>query len=312
MEFFIAVVLFIVGIALTVKGADYFINASKWLAMVTKISTVVIGATLIAFASNIPELFVSVFAEMRGAQDLAVANIVGSNIFNIAIAFGIIALIRPKKRDVPMARTNTVLLIITTLLLFALAMSNAISIVSAVFLLLLFVYFIYMNIRHTPAQEEERVKTNKKEIFVNIWLFIIGSVTMVGGSFLIVEYAQVIARSLGLSDMIIGLTIVAIGTSVTELIVSIVALAKHETGMSIGNIVGSNVFNAALIMPIIIFMAGGFQIAASLIWFDLPILLAMCLIMMVPTIITKKSYRWQGCLLVGLYVAYTCMLFVLY
>lgn len=260
-------ILLIVGFVLLIKGADFFVDGSSSVAKLLKVPTIIIGLTVVAFGTSMPELSVSLTAAMQGNNDLAVSNVIGSNIFNLLVVLGACALVAPVatqesilKKEFPFSIFITIILLllnsdfsITKVLkgseVFVLGRSGGIL------LLILFVVFVYSTVktalasrREAGSEEEEEVKTLSPAKSV---VFILGGLAgIVWGGDLVVDNACLIAKEFGLSQTFIGLTIVALGTSLPELVTSVVAARKGENDLAVGNVVGSNIFNILLILGV--------------------------------------------------------------
>ncbi|MCL2621768.1 MAG: sodium:calcium antiporter [Firmicutes bacterium] len=313
MEVFIAVVLFLVGFALTVKGADIFVDACKWISRVTGMPKAVVGATIIALATNIPELFVSVFAVYNGSVDMAVANSLGACIVGLGVAFAIIAItsygITSRENS---ANFRYIIMLIVTVLLFGFAISGVISIITAIVMVIIAVIFTYASVRTSEVARYEKEKIIGKQVVRYMTMFIIGLALIIIGSFLIVETAEFFAMQLGVSTIVIGLTIMAICSAVPEIVVCCVAIYKKEPEMGVGNLIGTHIFNVAIGMALIVFLSGKFVLNSTMVLFDLPIFLIMAIIVAVPILLKKRIYRWQGYALLTLYIIYFILIFVVY
>lgn len=253
--------LLIVGFVLLIKGADFFIDGSVYLAKYFKIPTIIIGLTIVAFGTSLPEAAVSVTSSIKGSNTLAFSNIVGSNIFNFLAIVGISSLIKPVAVDRQIIKRDFPFLIIITGLVLLISIDMFQSRLDGIILLILFLEYMAYLIFHTVRSSannnlgsdlslKEQGKDDKKEKFKLIKLFMIvgGLAAIVLGGDMVVDNACEIARRFGVSNNFIGLTIVAIGTSLPELVTSLVASKKGENSIAIGNVIGSNVFNLLFIL----------------------------------------------------------------
>ena len=245
--------LLIVGFVLLMKGADVFVDGSSCLAKKLGVPQIVIGLTIVAMGTSAPEAAISITASVKGNAELAVSNVLGSNIMNVLLILGIAAAITPLA-----IQKNTLFIeipfvtVITAILLFQGITGYSISRFDGVILTILFLafmgYLVFISIKKKDADEEENTKN------LPVWamiLFIIGGMAaVIGGSQLTVNSATEIAKHFGMSDRLIGLTIVAFGTSLPELITSVTAACKHNADIAIGNIVGSNIFNILFVLGI--------------------------------------------------------------
>lgn len=326
METILMYVLFIVGIVLIVKGGDWFVDGAVWVAEVTRIPKFIIGATIISVATTLPEIFVSTIAAVEGhgilvsgagdyiaaSQDkvgMAIGNGIGSVICNTAMILAISMIFMPiaVKRKEYAPKAILLLVAVTTLFLFSL--SGSLSIAGALVLLLIFALYIAENVRSAKdnnAQDDaERPATDTKSVILNVLRVVGGAAGIVAGSELLVNSASSIAASWGVSEAIIGVTIVAIGTSLPELVTAISSIVKKQASMSVGNVIGANVIDTTLILAVCSFVYGGkLPVSAQNIYLDFPVAILVSLIAAVPTILAGKFSRWQGVLMLALYIAY--------
>ena len=255
-------ILLLVGFVLLIKGADFFVDGSSSVAKLLKVPPIIIGLTVVAFGTSMPEASVSITAAMRGENSLALSNILGSNIFNLMIVLGCSALMRPisssrqvVKRELPFSIAITVLLaILCTKFSFGGLLDETVSYqlgrVSGVLLLVLFGVFLVCQVRDgLKARHEDDGEEYKTLSPVKSIVYIVGGlVAIVAGGNMVVESATDIAVAFGFSQSFIGLTIVAMGTSLPELVTSVVAAKKGENELALGNVVGSNIFNILFIL----------------------------------------------------------------
>lgn len=265
--------LIVVGLALLVKGADFFVDGAAGIAGKCRISPLVIGLTVVAFGTSMPELAVSVTSAATGSADLSIGNVVGSNIANILLILGVSALIC----KLPVRRSSLVLdipvLLLASALLIGLGVwGNALEWWDGLIFLAVFAAYMVVLLKNArkgvqtaPAEAEKppatRLGTRYRELKARTWFLVIltllGLGMVVGGGTLLVEGAKYVARAAGMSERVIGLTVVAVGTSLPELVTSVVAAAKKQTDIAVGNIIGSNIFN-------ILFIAGVSALVAPL------------------------------------------------
>lgn len=257
----------VAGFVALVKGADIFVDGSSALAKIFKVPGVIIGLTVVALGTSLPELAVSTTAALQGANEIALSNVIGSNIFNLLVVLGVCAVIHSVPVDAVIIRRDFPLSILTTAGLFIavsfsslfggkffqLAMTDNAGVVSrpvGLVLLVIFicyiVYLIFDSIRH-PVEEEE---ISDIPLWKALLFILAGIVLIIAGGKAVVYSAQNIARFFGMTETLIGLTVVAIGTSLPELVTSIVAAKKGETSLAVGNVVGSNIFNLLFILGV--------------------------------------------------------------
>lgn len=326
MQTVLTYVLFAIGVLLIVKGGDWFVDGAAFIAEATKIPKFIIGATIISVATTLPEIIVSVMAAIEGhriliskvgdyiaaSQDkvgMAIGNGIGSVICNTAMILAISITFMPiavKRKDFA---PKALLLIAGVVTLFAFSLKGQLSIVGGVALLLIFIAYIAENVRSaknsTEEIEESSLVINKKTTVINILKVVFGAACIVLGSRLLVDNGSKIARSLGVSEAVIGVTIVAIGTSLPELVTAITAVVKKQSSMSVGNVIGANVIDTTLILALCSFIYGGsLPVSVQNIFLDFPVAILVSLIAVVPTIVMKKFSRWQGVVMFIIYIAY--------
>lgn len=311
------ILLLLLGFAALIKGADFFVDGSSSIARTFKVPGVIIGLTIVAMGTSAPELAVSTSAALNGSNEIALSNVVGSNLFNSLMVLGVCALIRPvpidnviKKRDFPFS------ILITLLMFLALGIpalgkinfgattyADTVSEISrplGIVLLLLFIGYMVMLVMAAKKNKTDEPEKEPLPVWKALLLIAVGLACIIIGGNLVVENAKSIAAAFGMSETLIGLTVVALGTSLPELVTSVVASRKGENGMAVGNVVGSNLFNLMLILGVsgtIHPIAVNF---ASVI--DLGILLLVSGLIYV-FCLTKKISRAEGGVMVLLYIA---------
>ena len=255
MSLWLAILLLVIGFALLIWGADFFVDGASRVAARLKIPQIVIGLTIVAFGTSAPEAAVSISAGLKGSADLAVSNVVGSNILNIGIILGISALITPLAVQKATRKYEMPYVMIVTIILMLLGMFDGkLGWVDGLILwagMILFLVYLLNIAKKGKNEEQEEAQNEKKKKAPLIWLIakiLIGGVAIVLGSDFAVDGATAIATSVGWSERLIGLTIVALGTSLPELVTSVVAAIKKNADIAIGNIVGSNIFNILFVL----------------------------------------------------------------
>lgn len=302
------ILLLILGFILLIKGADFFVDGSSSVAKLLKVPSVVIGLTIVAMGTSAPEAAVSITAGIAGSNEIAISNVVGSNIFNMLVVVGTCALIKPfvldktiLKRDFPINAIANVILLI--LMLLGSVLSRFDGIVMLV-LMLSYIGFLVVTAIKNREESDEEFKTLSPLLSV---VYIVGGLAaVIFGGDLVVDNATVIAKAAGWSETFIGLTIIAIGTSLPELVTSIVASKKGESGLALGNVVGSNIFNILFILGLsstILPITVDTRAIANTI-----LLLVMTVLMFIMCVIRKKLGRVEGALMCAMYVAYTAYL----
>lgn len=254
-----SIIFLIIGFLLLVKGADYFVYGASSIAKKLRIPSFVIGLTIVAFGTSAPELAVSLSAALKGSNDIAIGNVVGSNIFNTLVVLGASAAITPIavekgiiKKDYPLSIFVSILLGILSLDIFLFhAPAMTLGRIDGIILLAVFAFFMYTTLKdgfkHRSKSKETEGNQNIS-LWKSIFICIIGLAGIIIGGDLSVDGAKEIARAFGLSEALIGLTIVAFGTSLPELVTSIIAAKKGESDIAVGNVIGSNIFNILLIL----------------------------------------------------------------
>lgn len=309
------ILLFVVGLVLIIKGGDWFVDSAVFIANLTGIPKFIIGATIVSVATTLPELTVSVTGVIDGELDLAVGNAVGSVTANIGLIMGISLVCMPAVIKRSQFWLKGTLMSAAALLLWVLCKDGALRMLPSFALFVLLAVYVWDNIRDAKNDvgSDEREIVDKKDLPKQIVMFIIGIAAIVGGSKLLIEYGSEIALLLGVPSAIIGVTMVAIGTSLPELITTLTAIRKKESSMSIGNIVGANIIDLALILPICSVVSDGkLTIAEQSYALDMPVCFAMTLIAVLPPLIKGKLYRWQGILMLALYAVYVVILVTQY
>lgn len=303
-------ILLLVGFALLIKGADFFVEGSSSVAKLLKVPSVIIGLTIVAMGTSAPEAAVSITAGMAGSNAIALGNVIGSNIFNLMIVLGVCALFHPVpveksfiKRDYPIAIASAVLLLIFGLT------GNEINRVEGLIMLALFIAFLITMVVSALKNREEADEEIKVLSPVMSLVYIVGGLAaVVLGGDMVVDNATLIAQSLGLSENFIALTIVAMGTSLPELVTSVVAAKKGEVGLAVGNVVGSNIFNILLILGVSCALTPIAFSMESLI--DIIVCIVVHFIMYVFSITSKHINRKEGIAAIAIYAAYLVSLFM--
>lgn len=301
-------VLLIVGFVLLIKGADMFVDGSSSVARLLKVPSVIIGLTIVSIGTSAPEAAVSITAGISGSNEIAVSNIIGSNLFNLLVVIGVCAVIKAFATDKDIVKRDLPINIGITGLLILMLLDGKLGRIDGIILLILMVIYILILIRNALKNrfEAEDVKTMsplKSLIYIAVGLAAI----ILGGDF-VVDNASIIAENLGMSQTLVGLTIVAVGTSLPELVTSIVAAAKGESGLALGNAVGSSIFNILLILGISSSLSPISVVGHSVI--DAVFLLAITVIIYIFSRTSQKTSRIEGLIylvLYSLYIAYAIM-----
>lgn len=311
----LVILLFVVGLVLIIKGGDWFVDSAVFIANLTGIPKFIIGATIVSVATTLPELTVSVTGVIDGELDLAVGNAVGSVTANIGLIMGISLVCMPAVIKRSQFWLKGVLMSAAALLLWILCKDGTLHMLPSFALFVLLAVYVWDNIRDAKNDvgSDEQELVDKKELPQQLVMFVVGVAAIVVGSKLLIEYGSEIALLLGVPSAIIGVTMVAIGTSLPELITTLTAIRKRESSMSIGNIIGANIIDLALILPICSVVSDGkLTIAEQSYALDMPMCFAMTVIAVLPPLIKGKLYRWQGILMLALYAVYVVILVTQY
>lgn len=312
MDYVLWIVLLLVGFVLLIKGADMFVDGSSSVAKILKVPSVIIGLTIVALGTSFPEAAVSITASIQGKNEMALSNIIGSNTFNLLMVIGISAFIKAfavdqdiKKRDLPFN------ILLTAVLLFFTFTGRKIGRLEGIIFIIILIGYIWILIKSALKNkiEEEAVAMSVPK---SILFILIGVVAIIGGGQLVVNNASAIASELGLSDLFIGLTIIAIGTSLPELVTSVVAAKKGESGLALGNAVGSSILNILFILgfstvlsPISVVSAEFFKVMI-----DIIILLIVSMILQVFCVTRDKVSKFEGVICVLLYMGYMAFVII--
>lgn len=298
-------ILLVVGFILLIKGADFFVDGSASVAKKLRIPTMIIGMTIVAMGTSAPECAVSIAASVKGSNTMAISNVIGSNIFNLMIVCGACALFAPLAVKASTLKQEFPLSILAAILLLAMGyMGMSLNRIEGVILLVIFALFLLWMVweakkarNNTEVEEIETLPGWKCLIYI-----VGGIIAIVIGGDLVVDSASNIAAAFGLTQTLIGLTVVAFGTSLPELVTSLVAAKKGETDMALGNVIGSNIFNILLVLGI----AGAVSPMAFLMenLIDAIILIAVSILVWIFAWRKKKLNRVHGVIMIVVYAAY--------
>jgi cation:H+ antiporter len=321
MEAALTIVMLVAGLLLLIAGGELLVRGASKLALSLGLSPLVVGLTVVAFGTSSPELAVSVQAVSAGTVDIALGNVVGSNIFNVLFILGLSALVTPLVVDAQMIRQEVPVMIGVSLLLFAMAFDGRIvrgeGLVLACLMVVYTTLLVVQSRRETRAVREEYAAEGRvaaagigaARLPLQLGLVVAGVALLVLGSRFLVEGATAIARAFGVSELIIGLTIVAAGTSLPEVAASVTAALRGQRDIAVGNVVGSNTFNILSVLGISASLAPvPLPVSAAMRSFDLPVMIAVA-IACLPVFFTGRSIaRWEGAVFLGYYFAYTAWL----
>ena len=317
----IPVLLFIVGLLFLIKGGDWFVDGASSLARRFHLPELLIGATVVSIGTTLPEVMVSTMSALSGHGEIAYGNAIGSVICNAALIAAITIAVRPGRVD-PKTLKTPVAFFFAAAAIYCIAayVFGRFTRVMGIIMLATFVAYMAVNVlqmKNTPAGEQE---TSEEEMPLakTLILLVLGAVLIAVGANLLVDNGTLIAQALGVPESVIALTFVALGTSLPELVTAVTSLAKGHSDLSLGNIVGANVFNLVLVSGMSVTLAPFtipqsatlFGINSSLV-LDLPVMLAVMLILTVPALVKGKLNRAQGILLLAIYAAFCAVQFTL-
>ena len=316
-EILIALLLLVAGFVLLIKGADFFVDGSSSVAKRLKVPSMIIGLTIVAMGTSLPECAVSVTASLSNNNALAVSNVVGSNIFNLMVVCGVCTLFVPLAVSVDTLKKEFPFSICAVLLVIFGKLGMILGRADGIIFLVLFAAYLGWMIKsalsaRNSALSKEAEEADEQIKILPVWqclIYIIGGAVAIkfGGDF-VVNGASTIASSLGFSQNLIGLTIVALGTSLPELVTSIVAAKKDEVDMALGNVIGSNIFNILLVLGVAGAISPVTFISENII--DIIILIIMSVVVWVFAWSKKKLVRWHGATMLvsyAIYLVYICM-----
>ncbi len=305
-EIVLATALFALGLFIMVKGGDLFVDAARWISEITGVPKIIIGATIVSLATTLPELMVSVLATLQGSVGITTGNAIGSVTANMGVGLAIPIVTIAGTVDYKSFRVKSLAMLLAALLLLVLTIDGAIGIADGLVLLSCLIVFMLYNLKSGRMHlSQSYTKAKTSEIVINIAYFITGAGAIVIGADLLVDKGIVIARYLGISEMVIGITVIAIGTALPELATAVTATVKKEHGLSIGNIIGANVIDICLILPVCSAISlGKLAIPKAVTYFDIPITLLLMSIAVIPTLIKKRFYPLQGVFLMLSYIGY--------
>ena len=311
------ILLLILGFVILIKGADIFVDGASNLARNFKLSKMLIGLTIVAFGTSAPEFAVSIQSMLAGSGEIVIGNVVGSNILNILLILGASALIHDLKvKNNTVKKELPITLLLTSLLVVLMSdsiLSNQVNLldrgdgITILLFFLVFVYYLISMMRHKTdeVEEKEQVYPLLKSIIYTVG----GIIAIIIGSNLVVNSATSIAETIGISERIIGLTIIALGTSLPELVTSIIATKKGEYDIAIGNVVGSNIFNIGIVLGLPIALFGGIEVGTfSMI--DLVFLFISALALFAFSVNDYKIRKYEGVILLIMFVVYYVMILI--
>jgi len=308
------IILFAVGLVILILGAEALVRGASGLAANLGISPLIIGLTVVAFGTSSPEMAVSVISGINNQADLSLGNVIGSNILNVLLILGLSALITPLVVSRKLIRLDVPVMIGCSLLVLVMSLGGNISRIDGIILFCGIILYTFFSIRQGRKEKkiepdefrEEYGSKLKRTVAVDVVMAVAGILMLLLGSHWLVNGAVFIAERLGVSEIIIGLTIVAVGTSLPEAATSVVASLRGQRDIAVGNIVGSNIFNLLAVLGLAgIFSPDGIAVSESVLHFDLPVMIAVA-VACLPIFFTGHLIaRWEGALFFGYYVIYS-------
>lgn len=303
MNMLLDILLIIIGVALVLKGADFLTEGASALARRMHVPEIVIGLTIVAAGTSAPELFVSVVSALNGTPDLAVGNVVGSNTMNCMLIVGCAAMVAPMTISRSTVRKDIPFAVMASILLTCIALDNYLGRIDGIILLLGFVVFMaYTLLQVKNGQAEPQTEVRQLNPWLSLLFLVIGLAMLVAGSNIFVGSASSVAAALGISEGVIGLTVVAGGTSLPELATSVVAARKGQSAIAIGNVIGSNVFNILMILGLTAVISP-LQIE-GITTIDMAVMLISIILVWLFSFTKFTVERWEGASLVIGYLVY--------
>ena len=297
------VVFLLLGIIFLLVGGDLLVKSSAALAAKLSVSPFLIGITVVSFGTSAPELLVSLNAALQGSTGIAMGNVIGSNITNITLVLGLTILIRPINFDSKRYLFSWLIMLVSSIMFYGFSFDEIIDPIDGLFFISGLILFISLSIRfrHSSINEEE-VEESIHTRMIPLY-FILGAAGLYFGSEFLVNSSVVIAKYFGISEFVIGITIVALGTSLPELVTSVIAILKGQSSISIGNLIGSNIFNVFAVLGITS-LVKPLGTGEKLLTSDLPIMIGVTLLLGLFLFISRKLRRIEGVLLISIYLIY--------
>ena len=295
--------LLLIGFVLLIKGADFFVDGSSSIAGILKVPSVIIGLTIVAMGTSAPEAAVSINAGLAGNSDISLGNIIGSNIFNLLVVIGACAVIFPAKSNEDILKRDLWWNIGVSVLLFVLILDGSISRMEGIILLAVFIFYLGLMVRSAMKNRMDETPMDVMPLWKSLLFVAGGLAAVVFGGDMVVDNASLIAKAWGMSDTLVGLTIVAIGTSLPELVTYITASKKGDSGIALGNAVGSCLFNILFILGMASSITPINAVPELII--DTAILIVVTILILIVAKTGKKTNRVEGIICVTAYIIYT-------
>ena len=298
------VVLFLItGIIFLLIGGDMLVNSSTALAKKLNVSPFLIGITVVSFGTSAPELLVSLNAAVMGSAGIAIGNVIGSNIANIALVLGLTILIRPINVDSKKYLFAWLVMFVSSIMFLGFSLDGVIDFIDGLFFISGLMFFITLSIRYRNSSiEEDEIEENTDTKMIPVY-FILGAAGLYFGSEFLVTNSVIVAKYFGISEFVIGITIVALGTSLPELVTSVIAILKGHSSISIGNLIGSNIFNVFAVLGITS-LVQPLNSDRSILTSDLPVMIGITVLLGFFLFITHRLRRTEGLLLISIYLIY--------
>lgn len=306
----------LLGLGFLVLGGEFLVRSASNIALALGVSPLVIGLTVVAYGTSAPELGVSLFASLQGNPEIALSNVIGSNIFNIGFILGLCAMVAPLTVNMQLLKLDVPILVLITGLVYLFALDGQLSPIEGVALfagaVIYTTWLVWASKKESKSVNEEfsdgLPSKPRPKILKDIFLALGALAVLVGGSRFLVSGATDLAKLLGVSDALIGLTIVAAGTSMPEVATSVMATVRGQKDIAIGNIIGSNIFNILLILGLSSGITSGLNVSQNILDFDMICMLALTALCYPLLVTAKKLVRWEGAVLFSAYIAYTVYL----
>ena len=308
------------GVVLLVSGAEFLVRGASRLALRLGVTPLVVGLTVVAVGTGAPEITTGLVAAVSGHPDLAVGNLIGSNIANVLLVLGLVSMLSPLSVAQRLVRLDVPLLIAVSAMVLLMALDGRIGGGDGALLLLAFVGYVAFCVYETRYEEASVASEYEEEFGAvttaagpgrDLFLTVVGIALLAWGSTWVVASATFLAERLGVSELIIGLTVVAVGTSLPEIVTSLVAITRSEPDIAVGNAIGSNLFNLLLALGLLGVVApGGAPVAPGALRFDMPVMLAAAVACLPIFATGYRIRRWEGFVLLGYYIAYVAFLFL--
>ncbi len=293
----------ILGLALLIIGGDLLVKGAVSFANIFRVPSFLIGVTVVSFGTSAPELMVSIQAAFDNVADIAIGNVMGSNIANIALVLGISVIIKPINVNPNTYRLSWWIMLFSSLLYVVFILDGVLSLTEGLLFIIGLISFIFLSIKYISNSDNTAIEDTDSTFWLASLFFVLGSVGLYCGSELFVKHSVLIASYFGVSEFVIGVTVVALGTSLPELVTSIVALSKGQNNISIGNLIGSNIFNVFAVLGITSIFQD-LHLKLKLIYLDFGVMIGVVLIFGYFLFVRKKISRTAGFILLFGYIAY--------